>query len=390
MIIGIDGNEANVKQRVGSNQYAFELLHALYNLPEAKTHKWVIYLRSNPLPDLLKTTLWWNYKVFGPKKFWTQAALPLSLLLGKRPDVFFSPGHYRPRWSSIPTVVSIMDLGYLRIPAQFTKKDLLQLTRWTAYSIKKSDHILAISRSTKRDIMKYYKVPSGKITVTYPGYDKSKFKIKNISKAWPFGLKLKIIRIKKKYGIKSDYILFLSTLKPSKNIEGLIEAYALLANDSEFRRMNANGISLVVTGKKGWMYESIFQKVKELGLDNKVVFTDFVPEEDVTGLMAGAKVFVLPSFWEGFGIPVVEAMATGVPVVASNIGSLPEIVGNSGILVDPNDPKDIARGIKEALENRDELVKKGLARAKLFSWQKTAKQTLEVLEKIAKNPQVST
>ncbi len=381
MIIGIDGNEANVERRVGSNQYAFELLHALHDLKEAQKHQWMIYLRDTPLPDMPQKTSWWKYKVFGPKRLWTQFALPFALFFGKRPDVFFTPGHYRPRLSPVPTVVSIMDLGYLRYPEQFTRRDLYQLTSWTAHSIKKADHIIAISESTKRDIIRYYKIPRSKITVTYPGYDKSKFEIR-ISK-------FETNKIKTKYKIQNDYILFLSTLKPSKNVESLLEAFRLLGHwDTGSNKpsipatQQPSDLKLVIAGKKGWLYESIFEKVKQLALEDNVIFTDFVPDDDVPHLLAGARVFVLPSFWEGFGIPVVEAMAVGTPVVVSTVGSLPEVVGDTGILVNPDDPRDIARGIKEALKNHDALSKKGLERTKLFDWQKTAKQTLEVLERV--------
>jgi len=140
----------------------------------------------------------------------------------------------------------------------------------------------------------------------------------------------------------------------------------------------------VIAGKKGWLYQTIFDKVKQLKMEKKVIFTDFVPDEDVPGLMAGAKAFVMPSFWEGFGIPVVEAMACGVPVVVSNAGSLPEIVSDAGIIVDPYEPEDIVRGINIALENREELKRKGLDQAKKFSWEECAQETLKVLERIGK------
>ncbi|MFZ5366151.1 MAG: glycosyltransferase family 4 protein [Patescibacteria group bacterium] len=366
MLVGVDGNEANVRERVGSNQYAFELLWALYRLKNP--YSWVIYLRDKPLSDMPPVRKNWTYRVFGPKKFWTQWRLPLNLYIHRpRPDVFFSPGHYAPRWSPIPLVVSIMDLGYLKFPEQFTKKDLYQLTNWTARSIKKASHILTISESTKNDIIKEYKIPENRITVTYPGYDRKKFKIAN--------LKFKIEKIKKRYKIPGDYILFLGSLRPSKNIEGLLSAYHTLMHDNP-------DLCLVVAGKKGWMYQGIFEKTKELSLEKRVIFTDYIPEEDVPALMSGAKVFIMPSFWEGFGIPVVEAMACGVPVVVSNAGSLPEVAGRAGVIVDPYKSEDIARGIVEALKNREALVKKGLEQVKKFSWEKCAKETLKVLEEV--------
>lgn len=365
MIIGIDGNEANVERRVGANQYAFELLHALHDLPESKKQQFVIYLRASPLPDLPQISTWWKYKVFGPKRFWTQVALPVALLSGRaRPDVFFSPGHYRPRWSSVPTVVSIMDLGYLRFPDQFAKRDLTQLRSWTGYSIKMANRIIAISQSTKSDIVKFYKIDSGKITVTYPGYDRKKFHPN--------------IKVKKetlgKYGVNGEYILFLGTLKPSKNIEGILEAFSSLDVKDQ----------LVISGKKGWLYGPIFQRVKDLGLQKRVIFTDFVEEDDKPALIAGARVLVSPSFWEGFGIHLVEAMACGVPVVASNVGSVPEVVGSAGVLVDPKDIKEMALGISKVINNREIYSKRGLERAKQFDWRKTAGQTLKVLEMVGK------
>jgi len=367
MLVGVDGNEANISQRVGSNQYAYELLKALYKLKNP--HQWVIYLRDKPLSDMPPAKKNWFYRTFGPKKFWTQWRLPLDLCLHQpRPDIFFSPGHYSPRFCPVPLVISIMDLGYLRFPEQFTKKDLYQLTRWTARSIKKANHILAISKSTKNDIIERYKIPGNKITVTYPGYDQDKFntRVKRQESE----------RVKRKFKIKGEYILFLSTLKPGKNIEGLIEAFSQLAG--------TDPVKLVIAGKRGWLYQTIFDKVKDLGLRGKVIFTGFVDEDDVPALMTGAKVFTLPSFWEGFGIPAVNAMACGVPVVVSNAGSLPEVVGDAGVIVDPNKPEEIAQGIKKAIDNRDELVRKGLERVKNFSWENCARQTLKVLEKVGK------
>ena len=361
MKIALIGYEANIKKRVGSNQYAFELMKAIYQLDQK--NQYTVYLPTPPLPDLPPARDGWRYKVVGPSKLWNFLALPWALMRQTpKPDVVFNPGHYTPLFFPAPLVISIMDLGYLRFPQHFTKKIYWKLRLWTTLSIRRATQILTISQSTKNDIIRYYKIDSKKITVGYPGYDEKIFRL-------PIN-QLQIKKTKEKYRIVGNYLLFLSTLKPSKNIEGLLEAFKKLKK-----------IKLVIAGKKGWLFERIFEKVRELGLEKKVVFTDFVDEEDVPALMAGAKVFVLPSFWEGFGIPVVEAMAMGTPVVVSKAGSLPEIVGEAGVVVDPYHPESIANGIKKALIKKDELVEKGSEQVSQFNWLNCAQKTLEVLEK---------
>lgn len=191
--------------------------------------------------------------------------------------------------------------------------------------------------------------------------------------------------VKRKYGIRGEYILFLGTLKPSKNIEGVLEAFSkLLVN----KVRGVDNLNLVIAGKKGWLFDSVFRRVKELGLENFVIFTDFVPEEDKPALLAGARALVSPSFWEGFGMHVLEAMAVGTPVVVSNVGSLPEIVGKVGILVDPGDIDSIYEGIKKVVGlpqiEYNKLVQGVLKKAQRFSWEKTAEQTLKILEETTK------
>lgn len=362
MKIALIGYEANIKNRVGSNQYAYELIKAIYQLDHK--NEYTLYLSTPPLPDLPPERKNWHYQTMGPRKLWNIFGLPRALFKEK-PDLVFNPGHYSPIFSPAPLVVSIMDLGHLRFPEQFTKPIYGKLKFWTRFSLNRAKHIFAISQSTKNDIIKYYQTEASKITVTYLGYDKKRFN--------PEIREEKTKKVKKKYKIKGDYLLFLSTLKPNKNIEGLLEAFRLLKNQE---------LSLVIAGRKGWLFTTIFVKVNELNLGKRVIFTDFVPEEDVPALMKGAKVFILPSFWEGFGIPLIEAMAVGTPVVTSQAGSLPEVVGEAGVVVDPHDFKAIAKGIEKAIERKDELMKKGFKQIEKFSWEKCAQKTIEVLEGI--------
>ncbi|MBI2008293.1 glycosyltransferase family 4 protein [Candidatus Amesbacteria bacterium] len=368
MLIGIDANEANLTHnRVGVNQYAFGLLHALYHL---KTdHQFIIYLKTPPLDDLPKHRKNWQYRTIPFPKLWTQTRLPFDLYThSPRPNVFFSMTHYAPRWSPVPTVVAIMDMGFLQTPEQFTAKDFNQLKSWTEYSVRQAAKIITISEYSKKDIIKYFGRKN--ITVTYPGYDQKLFRPTRNS------------QVLKKYRITEPYFLFLSSLKPSKNIEGLIRAYSLLPS----ALAEGDKISLVISGKKGWLFDEIFKTVKDLKLEDRVTFTGFVDEPDVPVLMTHASAFVMPSFFEGFGIPVLEAMACGTPVVISKVASLPEVAGEAGIYVNPHDIASISTGLHTVIgPKRQEFVKMGLERVKLFSWDKCARQTLACLETATAN-----
>lgn len=367
MVIGIDGNEANVIQRVGVNEYAFQILWNLRKLQDKGECKdnLIVYLKNKPLPDLPKEMQNFKYKILSGKNYWIITKLmPYLFMTKQKPDVLFSPSHYTVPFSFIPRICSIMDLGYLKFSGQFILKDFWQLCLWSAISIFVSKKVIAISSSTKNDIVRHYPFAGNKTYVTYLGYDSKRFNME-ISDA-------DVRRIKNKYSIVDDYILYLGTLKPSKNLEGLIEAYASISN-----------ATLVIAGKKGWMYRSIYEKVEELGLNDKVIFTDFISEEDKPALIKGAKVFVLPSYWEGFGLDVLGAMVCGVPVVVSNAGSLPEVVGNSGILVDVSKPENITKGINEVLSANNKkynrIVAAGRLQAKEFSWEKCARETLKII-----------
>ena len=371
MLIGVDGNEANVRERVGVHQYAYELLWAIYRIQDEwrDKHKFVIYLKNPPSSVLPKENRVWTYRVIPGKGFWVLKNLMPALIVAPRPDVFFSPSHYLPPITLMPKVSTIHDLGYLDFSEQFKKYDFWQLKYWTAISISVSKYIIAVSESTKRDIVRHYAIASKKIKVVHHGYDKTRFNFK-ISLA-------DVRRVKNNYKLPENYILFLSTLKPSKNIDGLVDAFAKITDKfPEFK--------LVIAGKKGWLFESVFRKVKELKLEDKVLFTDFVPEEDKPALLKGAKTLVSPSFWEGFGIHVLEAMACGTPVIVSNIASFPEVVGKAGIYVDPKNTIDVARGIETVLKMQqkeyNELVKKGYRQAVRFSWEKTARETVKIFE----------
>ena len=184
MIIGIDGNEANIRNRVGVGRYAYELLWQFYKVQSSKlkVKSFNIYLKDKPLDNLPKETEWWKYKIVGPRKLWTQVGFLINLFFDKpQPDVFFTPSHYAPRFCPCPSVISVMDLSYLKYPELFKPNDLWQLKNWTEYSVKKAQKILTISNSSKNDIIKYYGIREDKVSVTYPGFNKEIKIINNIN-----------------------------------------------------------------------------------------------------------------------------------------------------------------------------------------------------------------
>lgn len=362
MLIGIDGNEANVLRRVGIGEYSFELLKRFEEFhSQAGEIKFQIYLKNSPLPHMPKPRDGWRYRVIGPKLLWTQIALPLNLFLHRpAPDVFFTPTHYAPRFSPIPMVISVMDLSYIFYPELFKKSDLFQLINWTAYSVKKATKIVTISNASKDDIIKVYKVKSDKVQVIYPGIKAGSL-------------------MDKKENTEGEYILFVGTLQPRKNIVRLIEAFSRLVKKHP-------KIKLIIVGKKGWLWEDILNAPKKFSVEEKVKFLEFVSDEQLASLYQHALCFVLPSLYEGFGLPVLEAMKYGCPVITSNISSLPEAGGDAALYIDPQSTEDIAQKLEKIITDpvlRKELIEKGKKQIQKFSWEKSAQETLKVLENLA-------
>jgi glycosyltransferase involved in cell wall biosynthesis len=365
MLIGIDGNEANVKNRVGVNQYAYHLLVKL-NLLDTQ-NRYLIFLKNSPLPDLPPSSKNWHYKVFGPEKLWTRFALPIHLFLGEQPSLFFSLSHYSPSISPCPTIPTIHDLGYLQSPEQFTKKDYFQLTQWTKNSLKKASHIIAVSEFTKTELQNIYNLNPQNISVAYNGVDNPP----NLSPDDSFST-LSRFNLK-----KSKYFLYLGTLKPNKNLPFLIKSYF------EFLKSTPKPIPLVIAGKKGWLFDSIFELVTSLKLQDSIIFTDFISEKEKWILLKNALCLLLPSLYEGFGIPAIEAQKIGTPVIASNILPLQEILKDSAILIDPNRQTELTNALTkvQSAPLRQKLSKNGLLNAQKYTWENTALSVIKVFNR---------
>ncbi len=369
MIIGIDGNEANVEHQVGVSVYTKNLLD-FFQKKSTKEIQFRVYLREEAHLSMPSETEFFKYVVVKGKFMWSQIYLPLHLNLKKEIDIFFAPAHYSPRFCPVPLVVTIHDLAYLYFPQEFLKKDLYKLENWTKYSVTKAKHIIAVSKSTKKDLMKEYNLPEEKIQVIYNGFEKE------TSNLQPHTLNI----LQTHELEKEKYVLYVGTIQPRKNIRFLIQAFKKFHDKSpEYK--------LVLTGKKGWLYEQIYEEVDKQNLQDSVIFTGYIPDEDVIELYKNAFCFVFPSLYEGFGIPLLEAMSYNCPVISSFAASLAEVGGDACMYFDPKTDRDLIDDLLSLKDNpklRNELIEKGQERIKNFSWQKCAEETLEAIMKIQK------
>ncbi len=267
-------------------------------------------------------------------------------------------------------VITIHDIISLLFPENIPFASRMFYSKWMPFSYRKATQIITISDSTKADIQSILKIPEEKITVIPLAVDE-RFKS-------PV-LKDDVARVKEKLHLPDRYILHVGTLEPRKNLEFLIEAFAKTLEDDKNRDLN-----LVITGKKGWYFEGLFSKVKKLKLGRKVIFTGYIDEEDKPALCKGARLFAFPSLYEGFGLPPLEAMASGVPVISSNTSSMPEVVGEAGILISPKNKDAWVEAITRVNSDsklREQMIDKNKIQVARFSWANTAKKTIEVYQK---------
>lgn len=384
----IDGNEANVAHRVGSNVYAFELLHALEQLLRSSQDTVTVLLSTPPQPELPPERKGWTYKVVSPKKFWTQWALPIHLYRHRAEySALLTPGHYAPRFSAVPYISAVMDTAYLEYPKQFTTHDRVQLRAWTDYSVKRAAKIIAISQFTKASIIANYGVNSQKIEVVYPAVKEVEQSLTQQEKALFF----------RDHKITEPYLLFVGTLQPRKNIETIIEAFELFSRKVASHNLKAKHTArqivhqlpkLVLAGKVGWLANKIQARIESSPFKSRIILPGFISDAEKKSLYQSSISTVLMGIHEGFGIPPLEAMKYGsIPIVA-NATSLPEVVGKAGFIVDPFDTKKLAETFYEVYSlsktNRALYRKLGREQAQNFSWETSAQKTLKLLESIAK------
>ena len=363
MNIGVDASRAARGLRTGTENYSLHVIRELVGLDSP--HQFTLYFNQPPESGLFPALPNVRQRAIPFLRLWTHIRLA-SEMLRQPPDVLFVPSHVLPLVHP-PAVATIHDLGYRYFPEAHTQRARLYLEWGTRHNARASRLIVADSRATRDDLMRFYGVPEGKIRVAYPGVRPDLTPVRD-----PGLVKATLDR----YGISSPYALYVGTLQPRKNLARLIEAFARVLEPCR----------LVLAGKKGWLYSDVLRRAESLGICHRVVFTGYVPDEDLPALLSGASLFAFPSLYEGFGLPVLEAMACGVPVVCSDVSSLPEVAGDAALLVPPTDTEALAAAMNRVLadeELRRTLIQRGLERARLFTWRRCAQEILKTLEEAA-------
>ncbi len=367
------------RQPTGLGIYVSRLLKALLEIDHR--HSYIVWLgcvvkaTAIPLPFKVRgkvvitrlPTRLFHHPYFRTFLWWL-GHLPLADWLFEHPQVFFSPFYpFLPyRWGAL--VLTIFDLTPLTLPECH-----LPTTRWTSRLTllwaKRAQRVLTFSEAVKGELIQLLNFDPCRITVTPLAADEG-FQPQS---------PLQVEAVKQRYGLTAPYLLYVGTIEPRKNLVTLLRAFAPLTK--EFPHL------LVLARAKGWMSEPVFAEINERGLQNRVRLLGYVPLEDLPALMSGADVFVYPSLREGFGLPPLEAMACGAPVVCSDAPALPEVVGDAAITVPPLDKEawtEVLRKVLKQADLRQEMRQKGLARAKQFSWERTARLTLEAFEQVAR------
>jgi glycosyltransferase involved in cell wall biosynthesis len=368
--IGIDAH--SIGARLGGNEtYAANLIEALAEIDTV--NRYTLYVTKQEAVERFANR-WANVdlRLTLPHTPLVRIPLTLTLELRRRPVDLLHVQYTAPPFAPCPVVNTIHDLSFEHLPETFKRRSSGQMRLTIRRSARTAAHVITDCNFSRDDILRTYQLPPDRVTAT-PLAASSHFK--RVEDA------AEIRRVREKYGIVGDYILTVGSIQPRKNIPRLIRAYALLCREYRLEPLP----KLVIAGKRGWLYEDTLKTAENSAVREQIILTGYIPEGELPALYSDARCFVYPSFFEGFGIPALEAMRCGTPTITADRTSFPEVVGDAALMVDPFDEQAISAGLLRILSDkqlRDELVAKGFKRAALFDWSKTARQTLAVYEKV--------
>jgi glycosyltransferase involved in cell wall biosynthesis len=379
MKIFIEGTPILTDKRSGVGQYTKRLVEAMATV--APQNEYTVFgfnfftKRSKPPTTIVHPRVGYKFVRWLPGRgynllFKKGIKLPIDALLRARPDIVLYPNFVHwPLWGRAKSVIVLHDIGSFLQHGEFADaKNRRFLQKQVPYSISHAAHIVAVSAFTKKEVAAHYNVDPHRISVVTPALDHTDYYPRPVEQ---------IKAVHAKYDLPARYTLFVSTLEPRKNVVGLLDAFAALPANLQAQ------YPLILIGGKGWADEEIqkqFARYAKLPIRR----LGYVPDEDMAAVYSGASLFAFPTFYEGFGMTPLEAMACGVPVVTSNTSSVPEVVGDAGMLIDPEDTHAITAAMQKVLTKlAADLRKKGLAQAQKFTWEKSAKKALAVFAKLA-------
>ena len=383
--MGLDAHLLSLTQTyraAGINGYIYELLTRLPAFAGTEPElELVAYLRDAAFrgpAGLCVERSRWDTSHPWRRILWEQTALARQT---RSLDLLHAMAFAVPLAAACPTVVTVHDLSFMRFPHAFRRPNRLYLSTFTRLSIKRAQRVIVGAESTRRDVIELCAArPERVVTVPY-----------GVGEAFTPGSPERVAEFRRRKGLPDEFILFLGTLEPRKNIGLLIEAYAMLKE----RWGRGHGLrggraapKLVVAGGKGWFYQNLFARVTQLGLAEDVLFAGYVPNDELPWWYRAATLFVFPSLFEGFGLPVLEAMACGTPTIASNASSLPEVAGDAAILVDPYEKEGLVSAMERVLDDaglRRTLSSVGVRQASQFPWSRTAAETIAVYRDVLKD-----
>jgi glycosyltransferase involved in cell wall biosynthesis len=302
---------------------------------------------------------------------WEQLIQPYALYRTKT-DLLHAMAFVAPVIVPCPFVVTVYDLSFLRFPETFRPFNRWYLKQFTTHSVNRARAVIAISESTRQDVINLLGKPAAQVHTIYCGVDDN-------FRPLPA---TEVERFKIKRGLPDEFILYLGTLEPRKNIAGLIRAYAA------WRSKDPTAPHLVIAGGKGWYYEEIFALVEIFNMADAIHFPGYIPQPELPLWYNAATLFAYPSHFEGFGLPVLEAMACGTPVITSNVSSLPEVVGTAGELVDPTDSDSITNALVRVMTDADmraSMSRMGMIQSANFNWHTTARETADIYRNVISN-----
>lgn len=375
--VGFDATAA-VTQGGGIGRYTRELLHALIKEGDQYAYRIFAGRATEPLPidDAIPTAAHVSFRQLplSPRwlyRIWYRLRLPAPVQLFTGPvDLFHSPDFVLPPvLGRIPTILTVHDLSFAFYPETFTPALVRYLERVVPWSVRRATHVLADSESTRRDLIRLYDTPEDKITVLYSGvHERFNMAIDSAAKK----------AVREKYNIGDEPFVFtVSTLQPRKNHQLLVRSFRAVAEQTDY--------NLIIAGGHGWLYEKLLEEVDRQKLRGRVRFIGFVDDDDLPPLYNTASLFVFPSLYEGFGLPLLEAMACGTPVISSNTSSLPEVAGDAAVQISPHDEAAWTDAMLHVIDDtvlRERLVSAGRHRAERFRWSRAARQLLKVYGRV--------